>query len=166
MLVGGCDFEERPAACGDQLCEVGRLVGHRVISKEPLTDATEFQTHHANYWLSENSGPSYLFSEEAIFEEHVVKIYEDFLSDLGIASLYCRCRHGAQGFELRLRWFIYLCTMYFSTKCLLHIFKLVSLTLYSLLFMYPHAMYFCRFASVNPEQESKRGLPQDSCVEK
>lgn len=122
----GCDFEERPAACGDQLCEVGRLVGHRVISKEPLTDATEFQTHHANYWLSENSGPSYLFSEEAIFEEHVVKIYEDFLSDLGIASLYCRCRHGAQGFELRLRW----------------------------------------FASVNPEQESKRGLPQDSCVEK
>ena len=65
---------------------------------------TELQAHHS-VWISDDSGPSCLFLENAEFEEHTVKIYEDFLSDLGIASLHCRCRHGIQGFELRLRWF-------------------------------------------------------------
>ena len=75
-------------------------MGPRVISKELHTELL----NHGN-WMSDISGPSCLFSKDAAFEEQTVKIYEDFLSDLGIASLYCRCRHGPRGFELRVRWF-------------------------------------------------------------
>lgn len=102
FFLGACDFEERPAACGDQWCEAERLVGPRAIRKKPHT---ELHQNHGS-WMNDNSGPSCLFSEDAAFEEQTVKIYEDFLSDLGIASLYCRCRHGPRGFELRVRWFI------------------------------------------------------------
>ena len=66
--------------------------------------STELQSCHG-VWISDDSGPSCLFIESAEFDEQTVKIYEDFLSDLGIASLHCRCRHGVKGFELRLRWF-------------------------------------------------------------
>ena len=108
LSIGSCDFEERPATRGDQWCAPRRLVGHRGICRERRT---ELQTYHGNYyWVSNDSGPNHLFSENSVFEEQTVKIYEDFLSDLGIASLSCRCRHGPQGFELRLRWFIFVAT--------------------------------------------------------
>ena len=56
------------------------------------------------HWVIDDASPMKLFIDGMTFEEQTIKLYEDFLSDLGLASLTCRCRHGPAGFELRLRW--------------------------------------------------------------
>jgi len=96
-----CTFEDRPASVGDDWREAGRLVGTIDDGKHAKVQSAVRKGH----WVIDDASPMKLFIDGMTFEEQTIKLYEDFLSDLGLASLTCRCRHGPAGFELRLRWF-------------------------------------------------------------
>lgn len=93
-----CKFEMRRAGSGGWWQQHGSLVSHGIANAERVLE------QHGE-WVSDDFAPICLFAEVGLFKEQRVKIYEDFLSDLGISSLICRCRHDPKGFELRLSWF-------------------------------------------------------------
>jgi len=93
----GCEFEARAAQCGDWW-QQGALLSQS--SKVILSSNLNF-----GKWINDDFSPNCLFSKDMTFTEHRTKIYEDFLSDIGLASLVCRCRYGSKGVELRLSWF-------------------------------------------------------------
>ena len=88
----------RPAGSGGWWQQHGSLVSNGGIASE----GTLLEQH--GEWVSDDFVPICHFAEVGLFKEQRVKIYEDFLSDLGISSLICRCRHDPKGFELRLTW--------------------------------------------------------------
>jgi hypothetical protein len=94
-----CKFEMRPAGSGGWWQQHGSLVSNGGIASE----GTLLEQH--GEWVSDDFAPICHFAKVGLFKEQRVKIYEDFLSDLGISSLICRCRHDPKGFELRLTWF-------------------------------------------------------------
>jgi hypothetical protein len=87
----------RRAGSGGWWQQHGSLVSHGIANAERVLE------QHGE-WVSDDFAPICLFAEVGLFKEQRVKIYEDFLSDLGISSLICRCRHDPKGFELRLSW--------------------------------------------------------------
>ena len=97
--MGGCNFELRGADFGDWWHKKGIFVTNGVSVEDP-----EPMQWRRGAWVSNDSGASCLFTRGAKFNEQRVKLYEDFLSDLGISSVVCHCCHAPQGFELRLCW--------------------------------------------------------------
>ena len=106
------------------------------------------------HWVIDDASPMKLFVDGMTFEEQTIKLYEDFLSDLGLASLTCRCRHGPAGFELRLRWRTPAHVSCFDTANIIFVMPILAGNITAGREPETH-----RFASVNPECAPKRGFP-------